>query len=113
MLASVKQTEAASHCLQMSAFTETLLGSVLLCPLLGVSYTTFFPSGCSAFLILLSPFLQHATQVLPSLRTDRSQLQDFKLQNVNVTPLAQPLAIQQWKQQLCSEHSPFPGTQIS
>ena len=61
MLASVKQTEAASHCLQMSAFTETLLGSVLLCPLLGVSYTTT---------LFLFPFrllrLPHSAESLPS-----------------------------------------------
>ena len=36
-------------------------------------YCSFFPSGCSTLLILPSPFLQHTSQVLPSLRTDGSQ----------------------------------------
>ena len=97
----------------MSALTETLLGSVLLCPLLGVSYTTilfFFP-----FRMLHPP---HSAEPLPSTyltgaAKPENRWVTAKLQNLNFTPLAQPLAAEQWKQQLCSEHSPFPGTQVS
>ena len=97
----------------MSALTETPLDSVLLCLLLGVSYTTtllLFP-----FRLLCPP---HSAEPLPSTyltgaAKPENRSVTAKLQNLNLTPLAQPLAAEQWKQQLCSEHSPFPGTQVS
>ena len=93
---------------------KTLLGSIPSRPVLGPSTQPccfFFHAACSD-LTLQCPILQQCgTSVAkaPSLRTTRpNKAPEFKF-----ITLAQPLAAEKWKPQLCSGHCPFSGTQVS